>query len=228
VGGRDPKDGLPAVRALIAAMQLLDADRPAQALALLDRVPEQGALFALTRSQAALAAGDPAGAERHARAAIVADPAEARAHVALGRALEGLGRLPESALAFEAARELDPAYPPAVVGLGRLAEVRGERETAARHYREALDNRGGGAVEASWRLAALAIEEGDGEGALRLLAGVPAEALEAPEAAVRLARAAARAGHPARARERLTRARATASGSAAVAEALAALGGAPL
>jgi arylsulfatase A-like enzyme/Tfp pilus assembly protein PilF len=224
VGGRDPKDGLASVRALIRALQLLDAGRPAAALALVDRVPESGALFELTRARAALAAGEPAAAERHARAAIAADPGEVRAHVSLGRALEGLGRLAEAALSYEAARALDPAYPPAGIGLGRLAEARGERELAGRIYRDALENRGGGAAEAGWRLAALALEAGDEGESRSWLAGVPAEELERPEAALRLARAELESGHPERARERLVRARGSSPRSPALAEALAALG----
>jgi tetratricopeptide (TPR) repeat protein len=124
-------------------------------------------------------------------------------HLALAKALEEQGRFAEASRSFEESARLDPAFADPVVGLGRIAEARGELDRASALYQRAADSRSGSA-EALWRMAALRIE--GGEGARDLLSRIPGEAANRPQAALRLARAETKAGRRARALVRLQRA----------------------
>lgn len=61
----------------------------------------------------ALAAGAPAEAERFARAAVDARPADARSHFLLGESLAAAGRMPEALAAYDRAAALNPGLAPA-------------------------------------------------------------------------------------------------------------------
>jgi len=203
VGGADPKDGLAQVMKLQMAIGLMAADRPEEALALLEALDSGGYLFDLYRSEAARRAGRAEAAERFARAALGQAPWVSGVHLALAEALEEQGRFEEAARSFEEAARLDPASAEPIVGLGRIAEARGELEQAVVFYRRAADSRGASA-EALWRQAALRIEAG--ERADSLLSRISAEVRDQPRAALRLARAEVKAGRRARALARLKRA----------------------
>ena len=203
VGGADPKDGLAQVMKLQMAIGLMVASRPEEALALLEPLEGGGYVFDLHRSEAARRAGRAEAAERFARAAAAQAPAVSGVHLALAEALEEQGRFEEAVASFDEAARLDPASAEPIVGLGRIAEARGEVERAVSLYQRAADSRGASA-EALWRHAALRIEAGEPAG--DLLSRIPEEAIDQPEAALRLARAEAEAGRPGRALLRLKRA----------------------
>ncbi len=211
VGGIDPKDGLGQVMKLQAAISLMSADRPEEALAVLEPIEGGGYVFDLHRSEAARRAGRAEAAERFARASLAQAPAVSGVHLALAEALEEQGRFEEAAQSFEEAARLDPASAAPVVGLGRITEARGDLSGAAVLYEQAADSRGASA-EALWRHAALRVE--GGKRADDLLSRLSAEALNRPRAAIRLARAEAKAGRPGRALARLARAQKARPGSA--------------
>jgi len=200
VGGVDPKDGLGQVMKLQAAIGLMSGDRPEEALAMLESIEGEGYVFDLHRSEAARRAGRPEAAERFARASLAQAPWVSGVHIALAEALEDQGRFEEAVRSFEEAARLDPASAAPVVGLGRIAEARGDLSGALRLYQSAADSRSASA-EALWRRAALRIEAG--EPADELLSRLSAEASNRPRAASRLARAEAKAGRYPRALARL-------------------------
>ncbi len=206
VGGVDPKDALPEAEAMLRAMQRLSAGEAEEALALLKGLESGGYYLDLTRTEAALAVGDAVAAERYARAALAQASHLHGSHVALGQALLAQGRLDEAGRAFEAARQLSGGNAEPLVGLGRVAEERGERARAAALYTEAAGQRSGSA-EAVWRIAALRLEDGAEESARTQLAQLPPDALLEPEAAARLARAEMAVGRREQARLRLAEAR---------------------
>jgi choline-sulfatase len=203
VGGIDPKDGLGDVMTLQAAIGLMAADRPEEALAILEPLDGGGFVFDLHRSEAARRAGRAEVAERFARASLAQAPAVSEVHTALAESLEEQGRFEEAVRSFDEAARLDPASAEPVVGLGRIAEARGDLGRARLLYERAAECRGGSA-EALWRFAALEIE--GGQPADDLLSRIPAEAKNRPQAALRLARAEVEAGRPGRALARLKRA----------------------
>jgi len=203
VGGTDPKDGLADVMKLQAAIGLMAAGRSEEALAVLETLDGGGYIFDLYRSEAARRAGRADAAERFARAALAQAPWVSRVHLALAEALEEQGGFEEAARSFEEAARLDTASAEPVVGLGRIAEARGELERAVALYERAADSRGASA-EALWRHAALRIEAG--ERADDLLSRISAKAKNQPRAALRLARAEVEAGRRGRALARLKRA----------------------
>jgi tetratricopeptide (TPR) repeat protein len=220
VGGTDPKDGLPQVTALLRAMILLAQGRPAAALGEIPEEEGSSYLLDLYRSMASLEAGDPQAAERYARSSVEHSPGSLDARIALGRALEGLGRWDAAAGVYEAARQIDASSADSDIGLGRVAEGRGDREAALALYARATAGRGA-SVEAVWREAALRIEAG--EDAEPLLARISRRVLDQPAAALRLARAEVSAGEHDAARARLRRALAATPASKALREAFEAL-----
>jgi arylsulfatase A-like enzyme/tetratricopeptide (TPR) repeat protein len=204
VGGPDPKDGIATHAAVSKANALLGAGRGAEALATLESVVDPGALVLAVRAKAALDAGDAAGAEADARAALTAQPSRGDVWNVLARAIHLQGRREEARAAYEQARAAQPESALPLVGLGELAEEAGDTEGAEALYEEGLRARGE-ASEAAWRLAALLLPRSR-ERADDLLAQLPTALLERPEVAIRVARAEARSGDRARARERLERA----------------------
>ncbi len=195
VGGPDPKDELRLLGEISRATRLMAAGRNADALALLQSAGSDGFMVSLLRSQAALAVGDLGQAERSARAATAAAPAHHSGHVALGQALERLGRFAEAAEAYEDAVRCNPDEPQALLGLGRTAEVAGERERALDLYHRAGTTGVAASVpEAVWREAALRLEAGETEQAEAMLATLPSAVLQEHGAALRLASAERAAG----------------------------------
>ncbi len=169
MGGPDPKDMLPTVwKRRGEATALMAQGRPEEALKILESIQNGGWHIAITASQAAIAAGEAAVAERFARKAIALEPGSAYAHSILGRSLEEQRRTQEAAAAYRRAMELDPASAEGVLGLGRVAEAEGDLHAAQSHYSAAVETRGA-SPEALWRLAALHIANGRSQQAEVLL-----------------------------------------------------------
>lgn len=84
-----------------------------------------------------LQAGDAAGALEEARAVAAREPRNARARLAAGIALRGLGRLDESRDELDEAARLDPADYAAAYELGMLHELRGDKAAALAHFERA-------------------------------------------------------------------------------------------
>ncbi len=203
VGGRDPKDEIGTLAVVYEADRLVGEQQPTQALAkLLANPMENNMVYQVLLAAAALAAGDPALAERAARSAIRAAPLLHAGWSRLAQALEMQERWDEAADVYEAMAERDPRSGEVQAALGRLAERAGDLGGAADRYRRA------GAVArpepaATWLLAALELEAGRTDAADALLEDVAQELLAEPVAAIRLARAERRAGRSDRAVARL-------------------------
>jgi tetratricopeptide (TPR) repeat protein len=202
VGGRDPKDGMETLAVVYEADRLVGEQQPTRALAKLLTTPMENVVYQGLLAAAALAAGDPALAERAARTAIRAAPLLRVGWSRLAQALEAQERWDEAADVYEAMAKRDPRSGEVQAALGRLAERAGDPGGAADRYRRA------GAAErpdpaAAWQLAALELEAGRTDAADALLEGVAEEMLAEPVAALRLARAERTAGRPDRAVARL-------------------------
>ena len=198
VGGRDPKDEMGTLAVIYEADRLVAEQKPTQALAKLLPLPMENVVYQGLLAAAALAAGDPALAERAARAAIRVAPLLRVGWARLAQALEAQERWDEAAAVYEAMAERDPRSGEVQASLGRLAERAGALEVAADRYRRA------GAAErpdptAAWQLAALELEAGRSDAADALLADVAKQDLAEPTAALRLARAERKARRPERA-----------------------------
>ncbi len=202
VGGQDPKDAIGGFVRLLEARNELAQGHPERAREILASEPEAGGWVALARSEIALELGDGAEAERNARIMIDSQPDDAAGYLALGRALEWLGRQPEAARAYREAARVDGSDASSRVALGRLAEAEGRPEAAIAEYRLVLESTAPSA-DAALRLAALYYEQGRSAQAEKLLAGVDEGSVEAIG---RLVRAQAAAGFPDLAEARLTRA----------------------
>jgi len=195
IGGRDPKDGLPELRLRNQANGLLAAGKPAEALARLEAVQDQGFETLLLRGTVLLALGDAAGGREIARRMVAAAPARGAGHVLLGASLEAEGKLADAERAYRAADAVEPESGAAATRVGRLAEQRGDRRAAVELYRRAVSAPVPDA-EAAWRLAALELEAGSVDAGGARLAALPARELAHPDAALRLAEAELRAGRP--------------------------------
>jgi arylsulfatase A-like enzyme/tetratricopeptide (TPR) repeat protein len=205
VGGIDPKDEIGAIAARHEAQGLLEAGRPAEALARLEGTGD-GFSVQLARAAAALLAGDAARAEREARAAVETGPSEVAGHAQLGLVLEHQGRLDEAREAYQEAVRLGPGRGFSLLGLGRIAEARGRLEEAGDLYTRAWEARAPEG-EAGWRLAALQMEWGRADRAQELLTEFPERELTRPEVAIRLASAEQRIGQLPDALKRIWKAR---------------------
>jgi tetratricopeptide (TPR) repeat protein len=132
VGGTDPKDAMGVLRELTRAQAELHEGRPEQALARLQALGDTANTVVAHRAAAALAAGDPGGAARAARAALIQEPARTDMRILLARALAEQGRENEADVALAA---LAPDVAPAPwVALGATrGEVASGRSTDALH-----------------------------------------------------------------------------------------------
>jgi arylsulfatase A-like enzyme/tetratricopeptide (TPR) repeat protein len=203
VGGRDPKDGMAAVRTVHEADKLHVEGRSQEALELLLGLEdEQSAVYHTLLSTVALAVGDARLAEESARAATSAAPLLMAGHMRLGNALLMQGRSAEARAVFEGMLSLDPAAPAALTSLGMIAEWQGQVEEAIRWYERAVE---ASSIEAPWRLAAVYLESGRLTDADAVLTRADPESFASAMAALRLALAEAAAGRSDAARERLAR-----------------------
>lgn len=205
VGGIDPKDKIAVPEKLAQAARARIEGRPAEALALLDELGDEGPTVAVAAAGTALDLGDPRRAAGFASRAIEQAPLDYDAHRMLGYALMDLGQLDRSELSLTTAARINPAAAAAWLGLGILAERRGQLDAASAHYARAAEARGGSS-EAVWRLAALHIQQGRPAEADALLAELPEDELDSPAPALRLARAERKAGRRDAALRRLERA----------------------
>jgi predicted Zn-dependent protease len=130
VGGTDPKDAMGVLRELTLAQADLQEGRAEQALARLRALDDTANTVVAHRAAAALAAGDPAGAARAARAALVREPERTDMRILLARALAEQGREDEADGALAAlAPDVAPA-PWVALGAAR-GELAAGRSTAA-------------------------------------------------------------------------------------------------
>lgn len=90
------------------------------------------------RGNALFREGDVDGALTQYRAALAADPQNARAHFNLAVVLQGLGRADEALPHYERAASADPPFAPALVNLGNALRDRGDLARAEALYRRAL------------------------------------------------------------------------------------------
>jgi arylsulfatase A-like enzyme/Flp pilus assembly protein TadD len=192
VGGEDPKQAIGTFVKLLEARSRLTSGDPKGARAALEGVGEAGGWIAHARAEIAVALGDYEDAELLARDMIAAQPDHAEGYLALGAALEKLGRGADARTAYEEAARLNPNETRSFVALGRLAEAEGNYDAAVARYREALESKAPNA-DGALRLAALYYERGSDQEARMTLAAVDS-ARGAPESIVRLAEAEARAG----------------------------------
>ncbi|MGH9317111.1 MAG: tetratricopeptide repeat protein [Thermoanaerobaculia bacterium] len=93
----------------------------------------------LEAAESSLRSGDYRKAQAMAARALDADSKNADAHRLLGDAALGLGQEPDAEREYTASIVLDPANSRAEYGLGRLAERQKKWNTAASHYRRALE-----------------------------------------------------------------------------------------
>jgi tetratricopeptide (TPR) repeat protein len=120
------------------------AGRKERAVAALDEL--SGALRRSERPGEVAAVGGRLALELRASESAIALLGAAREHApndaglaeSHGLAFLSAGRLPEAAMAFEAACRLDPARASAHLNLAAVSAERGDRDAARRHAREAL------------------------------------------------------------------------------------------
>ncbi len=122
----------------------------------------------LSAGQAALEAGNLAGAEKYYRDAAAADPRSADAQFGLGNALVRQGRLAEAEAAYKAALALDPNHSAAHANLGVVYYQQGNLSAAAQAYQTALRIKPDDAPTV-YLLAAVRIQENNLTEAERLL-----------------------------------------------------------
>ncbi|HSS44756.1 MAG TPA: tetratricopeptide repeat protein, partial [Thermoanaerobaculia bacterium] len=93
----------------------------------------------LEAAESSVRSGDYRKAQATAARALDVDPKNADAHRLLGDAALGLGQEPDAEREYTASIVLDSANSRSEYGLGRLAERQKKWNTAAGHYRRALD-----------------------------------------------------------------------------------------
>jgi arylsulfatase A-like enzyme/Tfp pilus assembly protein PilF len=201
VGGVDPKRGAADAEKLDRLGVLLAERRGREALALHAEIASRGYVVHMLGSHAALLAAEPARAEREARLALALQELP-EPWIAIGESQLQQRDFEAARKSFERALALDPEKATAAIALGWLEERVGRREEAALRYERARAL-GVPSPAASWRLAALLLEDGRLDEARALLAQVPQAELRTPEAAQRLARAEQAAGRPELARTRI-------------------------
>lgn len=132
-----------------------------------------------------LAQGDAEGAEAAFRAAIEENPADGRAHLDLGLALEMQERWGDAEQAYRAAIEADPELAEALNNLGALLRDREQTDEAVAMLRRAIEVRPGFA--SAYLNLGLALEEqGDAEGAMAAYQRVIELAPREPTARIQL------------------------------------------
>jgi arylsulfatase A-like enzyme/tetratricopeptide (TPR) repeat protein len=203
LSGPDPKQRLAVLGALERADVLAGVARWAEGYAMLAPFPETGEAFLQIRASFALNAGLLDEAERDVRAALERAPSRPELVRMLGLVAERRRDVDAARRLFEQALALDESDPASWTALGRLAESQGDRAAAERLYRDALA-RSPRFDDATWRLAALRMEQGDIDGGRALLAEAedPSDAL----VALRVAAAEMEAGYEESAAERVDRA----------------------
>ncbi len=128
--GVDPKDRMVVIREVALAQADIENGRPAQALARLEGLPEEGAVIAMQRASAALRAGLPEPAEAYAKSVLLSEPERTDARLLLVRALEAQGRV-EAAERVFADWPVDSAPASWVVVRAATAEIAQGRDKAA-------------------------------------------------------------------------------------------------
>jgi len=130
IGAVDPKDRMAVIREVALAQADVENGRPAEALARLEALPEEGAAIAMQRASAALKAGLPGLAEAYAKNVLLSEPERTDARLLLVRALEAQGRV-EAAERVFADWPVDSAPASWVVVRAATAEIAQGRNEAA-------------------------------------------------------------------------------------------------
>jgi len=206
IEGPDPKDHKKDLVVFGKAIEFMRSGQPHAALRELAKIEVESPYVASLRAEAALAAGRPRLAERHARASMRGGTKDHEFQVTLGNALLQQNRLEEAEEAFEEAARIHPSGPQPLIGLGLVAEGRRQFDAAEDFYQRASETPRV-STEARWLLAAIYIEKGHQDRAQTLLEELAPEVLRHPMAAARLAVAEARAGRRNEALDRLADAR---------------------
>jgi len=204
VGGADPKDHMRQATHLNNAATLVSRGQPEKALEILERLPAWGPRVFRNRAGAALAANRPEVAIRAMEALREQGGARVADLTVLGMAYLGAERFEEARQVFETAGREHPDAPGPLMGLGRLAQARGDFERAAELFVRA-DGVSEEPGAARLDLALLRVEQGRLEEADALLATLPPDLVGRPQVVIRLAYALAEAGAPERALARLRR-----------------------
>jgi arylsulfatase A-like enzyme len=132
LSGPDPKDAIGLLTQLADAERSAVRGQPAQALAALRPIEDPPPAVAALRAAFALAAGEPAQAERDARRAIEREPRRADLRQLLGGAREAQGDAASARAAYEEAARLDPRSVEAWRGIERTAASLGDAGAAER------------------------------------------------------------------------------------------------
>jgi tetratricopeptide (TPR) repeat protein len=127
---------------IVLGLVLVGRGEVARGLALFDRAApraQEDINYYRMRSEAHLAARDPARAARVARDGLRRFPRAVDLHALLGRALEASGETAEAVLAQREVLRLDPQRAAAAEALGRLLARQGDFDGAGRALSRALD-----------------------------------------------------------------------------------------
>jgi tetratricopeptide (TPR) repeat protein len=125
------KPSLASIHALLTEGRV-DSARAA-CLELLSEWPRNVKLLSAL-SQIETRSGDDAAACRHARAAVALESRNPQVLLQLALALRGLDRREEEAAVYERILQLDHGHAPSHLGLGLIAQARGDDENAIRHF----------------------------------------------------------------------------------------------
>jgi arylsulfatase A-like enzyme/Flp pilus assembly protein TadD len=199
VGGPDPKDHREDAELASQAGTLLAKGEPKEALDILLRIETKGKRTYHAIAKAGLLASDLDAAEYGARGLLDLGE-EVGGRSVLGSVLFARGRVEEAEKEFRIAYELSTHEISPIQGLAWIADTAGDSEAAEKWLREAME-RSPTAIEPRWRLAAIMIETGREAEGRAMLERLPREALDRPEARVRLGQAEMAVGHTDRAIE---------------------------
>jgi len=130
--GPDPKDEIGLLARVAQAERTSLQGRHAEALASLRDLEDPAPAVAALRATIALAAGEPAQAERDARSAIRREPHRADFRLVLANALEAQSDAASARAAYEDAARIEPESRAAWQGIARMAERQGDADAAAR------------------------------------------------------------------------------------------------
>ena len=120
-----------------AARALIDAARPAEATAELDRIDPGDTEWRTVwyRAVAELSAGDDATAATHFGQLLGWLPGELAPQIGLGLALEGLGHETDAVPLYDVVRRTDPSFVSATLGLARCHVATGDNAAALDAFR---------------------------------------------------------------------------------------------
>ena len=186
VGGADPKDHMDEAAAMQRAGALLAEGRGERALPMLAPIRQPGSHVLMLRASAAMQTGRFDVLREVGDSLVARRPESAGAHYVRGLGQLGLGELGAAHESFEHGHALDPELAAPMMGLGLVADAKGDHDGAlawVRRADQAEDPHG----SARLYLALDALGAGDAEAGEALLATLPDAFLDQPEAVLRIA-----------------------------------------